>query len=53
MIPDTIQGAIMLSLIDFTLSIVMITAIGFVLWALPLLNQLGKVDEQMLRKARH
>lgn len=53
MIPDTIQGAIMLSLIDFTLSIVMISAIGIVLWALPLLNQLGKVDEQTLRKARH
>ena len=53
MIPDTIQGAILLSLIDFVLSLVMITAIGLVLWALPLLNRLGKVDEQALRKTRH
>src|SRR5271166_6716886 len=41
LIPDTINGALLLSLIDFFLSFAIITFIGFVLAMLPLLNRLG------------
>ncbi len=41
-VPDTLQGATLLSIIDFFLSIVMITAIGFVLSLFPLLNRLKR-----------
>ncbi|OIQ98362.1 hypothetical protein GALL_196400 [mine drainage metagenome] len=41
-VPDTMQGATLLSIIDFLLSIVMITAIGFVLSLFPLLNRLKR-----------
>lgn len=37
-IPDSLNGAIILSLIDFFLSFVIIAGIGVVLWLLPLLN---------------
>ena len=40
-IPDTINGALLLSIIDFFLSFVVISFIGFVLAMLPLLNRLG------------
>ena len=52
-VPDTIEGALVLSLIDFLLSIVMISGVGFVLALFPLLNRLGKVDEQALHKSEH
>ena len=42
LIPDTLQGAFMLSLIDFFLSFVVIAAIGFVLAALPWLDRIAK-----------
>ena len=42
LIPDTLQGALMLSLIDFFLSFVVIAAIGFVLAAFPWLNRIAK-----------
>lgn len=42
LIPDTLQGALMLSLIDFFLSFVVIAAIGFVLAALPWLDRIAK-----------
>ena len=42
LIPDTLQGALMLSLIDFFLSFVAIAAIGFVLAALPWLDRIAK-----------
>lgn len=42
LVPDTIEGALMLSLIDFLLSFVVITGIGFVLAAFPLLDRIGK-----------
>jgi len=52
-VPDTVEGALLLSLIDFVLSIVMISGIGFVLALLPLVNRLGGVDEESLRKGEH
>ncbi|MBV8526101.1 MAG: hypothetical protein JOY71_29000 [Acetobacteraceae bacterium] len=46
---DTVAFAIILSLIDFILSIVMISGIGLVLTWLPLLNRLGKLDDETIR----
>ncbi|HXZ15481.1 MAG TPA: hypothetical protein VEH77_05850 [Roseiarcus sp.] len=51
--PDTVSGALLLSVIDFVLSIAMISAIGVVLALFPLLNRLGKVDEDALRQGHH
>jgi hypothetical protein len=42
MIPDTLQGALILSAIDFFLSFVIISGIGFVLALFPLMNRVGK-----------
>lgn len=53
MIPDTVQGAVVLSIIDFFASILMISGIGIILSLLPLLNRLGKVDEEKLRQSGH
>lgn len=53
MISDTLEGALLLSLIDFVLSIVVISGIGLVLAAFPWLNRLGKVDEEKLRQGHH
>jgi len=47
---DTLAFAVLLSLIDFFLSIVMITGIGGVLYLLPKLNRLGKLDEESMRR---
>jgi len=47
---DTVSFSIMLSVIDFFLSGVMITAIGVVLHLLPLLNRVGKLDEVSMRR---
>jgi len=44
-VPDSLYGAVVLSCVDFFLSIVMITGIGFVLAAFPLLNKLGKLTK--------
>lgn len=52
-VPDTIEGSILLSAIDFILSIVMISGIGFILALFPLLNRLGKVDETKLKQGHH
>jgi len=41
LVPDTLNGAILISIIDFFLSFVVISFIGIVLATLPLLNQLG------------
>lgn len=49
MIPDTIEGALVLSLIDFFLSFVIIGGIGLVLAAFPYLNKLGDVSDQDLK----
>ena len=42
LVPDTLQGAVLLSVIDFFLSFVMIAAIGFVLAAFPWLDRIAK-----------
>ena len=42
LVPDTLQGAFMLSLIDFFLSFVVIAAIGLVLAAFPWLDRIAK-----------
>ncbi len=42
LIPDSLQGALWLSLIDFFLSFVVIAAIGFVLAAFPWLDRIVK-----------
>jgi hypothetical protein len=47
---DTVSFAIMLSCIDFFLSILMISGIGVVLSFLPYLNRLGKLDEESMRR---
>jgi hypothetical protein len=52
-VPDSLYGAIVLSFVDFFLSIVMITGIGFVLAAFPLLNKLGKLDDEAIKKSSH
>lgn len=52
-VPDTLTGAILLSLIDFFLSFVMISGIGVVLALFPLLNRLGTIDESRLRDGHH
>ena len=41
-IPDTVHGAVLLSVIDFFLSFVVISFIGFVLALFPYLNRTGK-----------
>jgi len=48
-LPDTLEGAIILSVIDFFLSFIIISGIGLVLAAFPLLNKLGKIDDAHLR----
>jgi hypothetical protein len=48
LVPDTLQGAILLSLIDFFLSFVVIAAIGLVLAAFPWFVRLVKVHEKDL-----
>jgi hypothetical protein len=52
-VPDSIYGAVILSIIDFLLSILMITGIGVVLYLFPLLNKLGKLDDQAIRNSSH
>jgi len=42
LVPDTLEGAVVLSLIDFFLSFVVIAAIGFVLAAFPWLDRLAR-----------
>jgi len=53
LVPDTVLGAVILSLIDFFASIVVISGIGFILALFPGLNRLGKVDEEKLRQSGH
>ncbi len=51
--PDSLYGALMLSFVDFFMSMVMISGIGVVLALFPLLNRLGKIDEKALRDGQH
>jgi hypothetical protein len=45
-IPDTLEGATALSIIDFILSFVFIWGIGLVLYLFPHLNRLGEIKEE-------
>jgi hypothetical protein len=47
---DTVTFAVILSLIDFFLSMGMISGIGLVLSLLPLLNRLGTLDDESMRR---
>ena len=47
LVPDTLQGALILSFIDFFLSFVIISGIGFVLSAFPLLNHAARLFARM------
>ncbi len=47
---DTVAFSVVLSAIDFFLSIVMISGIGGILYLLPYLNRLGKLDEESMRR---
>jgi hypothetical protein len=49
-IPDTIQGAVVISVIDFILSFVIISAIGVILALLPMVNRLVKLDDAQLKQ---
>ncbi|MCX7970960.1 MAG: hypothetical protein N3A57_05295 [Negativicutes bacterium] len=48
-VPDTLYGAVILSVIDFFLSIVIIAGIGVILFLFPSLNRVGEIDENNLR----
>jgi hypothetical protein len=48
-VPDTLEGAYILSVVDFFLSIVIIWAISLVLYLLPHLNKLGNVTDESLK----
>jgi hypothetical protein len=48
-VPDTLEGAVILSIVDFFLSIVLIYGISFVLMLFPLLNKLGKITDESLK----
>ncbi|VBB06337.1 Hypothetical protein LUCI_4935 [Lucifera butyrica] len=48
-VPDSMEGAIILSVIDFLLSFVIIYGISLVLYIFPHLNKLGHVDESKLK----
>ena len=45
-IPDTLEGALILSVIDFFLSFVIIAGIGVILSFFPLLNRFGPKSEE-------
>lgn len=49
MIPDTLEGALILSAIDFFLSFIIIGGIGLVLAAFPYLNRLGSISDEHLK----
>lgn len=46
-VPDTVYGSILLSIIDFFLSLLFISGIGVLLHFFPLLNRIGEVDEDL------
>ena len=49
-IQDNLNGALLISAIDFVLSFVIIGGIGVLLALFPLLNRFGKVDDESLKK---
>ena len=48
-IPDTVNGAVLISLIDFVLSFAIISGIGVILSILPLVNRFWNIDDAKLR----
>jgi hypothetical protein len=49
-IPDTVQGAVTISIIDFVLSFFIISGIGVILAVLPAVNRRWKLDEASLKR---
>lgn len=47
-VTDSMEGAIILSVVDFFLSIIIIWGISLILHFFPKLNKLGKIDEDKL-----
>ncbi|MEI6285837.1 MAG: hypothetical protein WCP79_04960 [Bacillota bacterium] len=48
-IPDTVQGSILLSAIDFFLSFLIIWGIGLILYLFPYINKFFTLDENKLK----
>jgi hypothetical protein len=48
-VPDTLEGAVILSIVDFFLSIVLIYGISFILMLFPLLNKFGSISDESLK----
>lgn len=48
-VPDTLEGAVILSVVDFFLSIVIIYGISLVLHLFPYLNKLGNISDDKLK----
>jgi hypothetical protein len=48
-VPDTLEGAVILSIVDFFLSIVIIYAISLVLHLFPYLNKFGDISDDKLK----
>lgn len=48
-IPDSVDGAIIISIVDFLLSFLIISGIGVVLALLPLVNRRWAIDDKDLK----
>jgi hypothetical protein len=48
-IPNTAEGAVIISIVDFILSFVIISGIGVVLALLPLVNRYWVIEEKDLK----
>jgi hypothetical protein len=48
-IPDTVEGAALLSIIDFILSFGIISGIGVILALLPIVNRWWSIDDAKLK----
>ena len=48
-IPNTVEGAVIISIVDFILSFVIISGIGVVLALLPLVNRYWSIDDKDLK----
>lgn len=48
-IPDSVEGALIISIVDFILSFFIISGIGVVLALLPLVNRYWKIDDKDLK----
>lgn len=49
-IPDSVYGAVIISIIDFLLSFVIISGIGVVLALLPAVNRHWKIEDAKLKQ---